>query len=44
VSRAFRGDVETIVSKALSKEKERRYQSAAALASDIRRSLTWPGA
>jgi tetratricopeptide (TPR) repeat protein/predicted Ser/Thr protein kinase len=37
ISRAFRGDVETIVSKALEKDKARRYPSAAALASDIRR-------
>ncbi len=37
--RALRGDVETIVSKALAKEKERRYQSAAELAADIRRWL-----
>ena len=33
------GDVETIVLKALEKERERRYQSAAELASDIRRFL-----
>jgi tetratricopeptide (TPR) repeat protein/predicted Ser/Thr protein kinase len=39
VSRAFRGDVETIVAKALSKEKDQRYQSAAELAADIRRHL-----
>jgi tetratricopeptide (TPR) repeat protein len=39
VNRAFRGDVDTIVSKALSKEKSRRYQSAADLAADIRRYL-----
>ena len=39
VSRAFRGDVETIAAKALAKEKERRYQSAAELAADIRRYL-----
>jgi WD40 repeat protein len=36
---ALRGDVETIVRKALEKEKERRYDSAAALAADIRRFL-----
>jgi serine/threonine protein kinase len=33
----FRGDVETIVGKALLKERARRYQSAAELASDVRR-------
>ncbi len=37
--RALRGDVETIVGKALAKEKDRRYQSAAELAADIRRWL-----
>lgn len=36
VNRSLRGDVETIVSKALAKEKDRRYQSAADLAADIR--------
>lgn len=36
---AFRGDIETIAAKALEKEKERRYQSAAELAEDIRRFL-----
>jgi WD40 repeat protein/serine/threonine protein kinase len=35
----FRGDVETIVAKALEKDKARRYQSAAELAADIRRHL-----
>jgi tRNA A-37 threonylcarbamoyl transferase component Bud32 len=35
VSRDYRGDIETIVAKALEKDKERRYGSAAALASDI---------
>lgn len=35
----LRGDVETIVAKALEKEKTRRYQSAADLAADIRRFL-----
>src|SRR5262245_37038501 len=39
VSRMFRGDIETIVAKALEKERERRYQSAAELAADIRRHL-----
>ena len=40
INRVFRGDIETIVAKALDKDKERRYQSAAALASDIRRYLS----
>ncbi len=35
----FRGDVETIVGKALEKDKARRYASAGELASDIRRHL-----
>ena len=35
----FRGDVDTIVNKALEKERERRYQSAAELAADLRRYL-----
>jgi eukaryotic-like serine/threonine-protein kinase len=39
VNRFLRGDVETILRKALSKEKGRRYQSAAELAADIRRFL-----
>ncbi len=39
VSRTYRGDIETIVSKALEKDKTRRYGSAAALANDIRRYL-----
>ncbi len=39
VHSAFRGDIETIVAKALEKEKERRYQSAAEFAEDIRRFL-----
>ncbi len=39
VDRAYRGDIETIVGKALEKDKERRYSSAAALADDIRRYL-----
>lgn len=39
VSRVLRGDVETIVAKALEKDRSRRYQSAADLAADIRRYL-----
>ena len=39
ISRAYQGDVETIVAKALEKDKGRRYSSAAALATDIRRYL-----
>lgn len=35
----FRGDVETIVAKALEKDKARRYASAAELGADIRRHL-----
>ncbi len=38
--RTLRGDVETIVLKALEKEKTRRYASAEALAADIRRYLS----
>lgn len=40
VNRNLRGDVETIVSKALEKEKDRRYSSADELASDLKRFLT----
>jgi hypothetical protein len=36
---AFRGDVETIVGKALEKDKARRYASAGDLAADLRRHL-----
>jgi tetratricopeptide (TPR) repeat protein/predicted Ser/Thr protein kinase len=39
VSRTYRGDIETIVAKALEKDKSRRYASATALAEDIRRYL-----
>jgi eukaryotic-like serine/threonine-protein kinase len=39
VQTVLRGDVETIVAKALEKEPARRYPSAAALAADIRRWL-----
>lgn len=40
IDRRLRGDVETIVAKALEKDKARRYQSAESLASDISRHLT----
>ena len=39
VDRSLRGDIETIVGMALDKDKDRRYQSAAELAADIRRYL-----
>ena len=39
MDRSLRGDVETIVGKALEKDRARRYQSAAELADDIRRHL-----
>lgn len=39
VNRIYRGDIETIVGKALEKDRERRYQSAADLAEDVRRFL-----
>lgn len=39
ISRNYRGDIETIVAKALEKDKERRYGSAAELAADITRYL-----
>jgi tetratricopeptide (TPR) repeat protein/tRNA A-37 threonylcarbamoyl transferase component Bud32 len=39
VNKVFRGDVQTIISKALAKEPDRRYESAAALAGDIQRYL-----
>jgi serine/threonine protein kinase len=39
VSRVYRGDIETIVSKALEKDKARRYSSAADFAADIQRYL-----
>ncbi len=38
-SRSIKGDVETIILKALAKEPERRYQSAAEFSADIRRYL-----
>ncbi|MFN0132884.1 MAG: WD40 repeat domain-containing serine/threonine-protein kinase [Phycisphaerales bacterium] len=39
ISRTFRGAIDAIVSKAIEKDKQRRYQSAADLADDIRRFL-----
>ena len=39
IDRRFRGDVETIVGKALEKNKDRRYASAEELAGDLRRHL-----
>jgi tetratricopeptide (TPR) repeat protein len=39
IDRRFRGDLETIVSKAMEKDQARRYQTAAALAADVRRYL-----
>jgi hypothetical protein len=40
VSRQYRGEVETIVAKALEKDKTRRYPSAGELGDDLRRHLT----
>ncbi|MBI4717068.1 MAG: protein kinase [Planctomycetes bacterium] len=39
IDRTLRGDLETIVEKAIEKSRDRRYGSAAALAADIRRFL-----
>ena len=39
IDRSLRGDIETIVHKALEKDADRRYQSASALAEDLRRLL-----
>jgi eukaryotic-like serine/threonine-protein kinase len=39
ISRVYRGDIETIIGKALEKDKARRYASASELAADIRRHL-----
>jgi tetratricopeptide (TPR) repeat protein len=39
IDRTYRGDIETITSRALEKDKAQRYSSAAELASDIRRYL-----
>jgi tetratricopeptide (TPR) repeat protein/predicted Ser/Thr protein kinase len=40
INRVFRGDLDTIVAKALEKDRDRRYQSASDLAADIRRYLS----
>src|SRR5207253_870115 len=40
ISRTFRGDLQTIVHKALEKEKRRRYSSAGEFAADLRRYLS----
>ena len=39
VNRMFRGDLETILAKAMEKERSRRYESAAAFADDLQRYL-----
>ncbi len=39
VSRSYRGDIETIVGKALEKDRTRRYASAAGMSADLRRFL-----
>lgn len=39
LDRSFKGDIETIVAKAMEKDRERRYGAAAELAADIRRYL-----
>lgn len=40
ISRAYRGDLDTIVHKSLEKDPGRRYQSASALAEDVQRFLS----
>src|SRR5262249_6251660 len=40
INRSLRGDLETVIAKALQKEPARRYASAAALAEDIERFLS----
>jgi tetratricopeptide (TPR) repeat protein len=40
IERSLRGDIETILLKALEKDRERRYQSAGAMAADLRRFLS----
>jgi len=39
IDKTYRGDIETIVAKAMEKDKSRRYSSASGLAADIRRYL-----
>lgn len=39
INSAYRGDIDVIVTKAMEKDRERRYSSAAELAADIRRHL-----
>lgn len=39
LDRAFRGEIDTLIGKALEKDRTRRYQSAAELAADLRRFL-----
>lgn len=39
INRSLRGDIDTMVAKALEKDRSRRYQSASELAGDIRRHL-----
>ncbi|MEM7198935.1 MAG: tetratricopeptide repeat protein [Planctomycetota bacterium] len=39
VARTYRGDIDTIIAKALEKERQRRYQSADELADDVERFL-----
>ncbi len=39
ISREFRGDIDTIVGRALEKDRNRRYQTAAELGADVRRFL-----
>ena len=39
IDKNLRGDVETIIDKSIAKERDRRYQSAAELAADVRRHL-----
>ncbi len=41
IDRDLRGDIETIILKSLEKDRRRRYQSAAAMAADIRRHLSY---
>ncbi|MCG8404087.1 MAG: serine/threonine-protein kinase [Phycisphaerales bacterium] len=40
INKIFRGDIQTIIEKALEKEKDRRYESAAELGADVRRHLS----